>query len=227
VHPDLSDHQVPIPIFPLQDVVLLPHLSLPLHIFEPRYRKMVEDALSDRSLIGMVKLESPPAVGCVGDPPVRRTGCVGAMRDVVRLKNGRFNLRLEGRCRFEIVEETMRKPYRRARVRFLPDGDDGDCGEAVDAGVSLLLNLLRTNTRARGRKSPAPPDFAGSQSFGAKIHLLAAASRLLADETQELLELPEVRFRARRLEQMLRDRIDSRSWAECWRGLVPGEIVRN
>ncbi|MCU0727376.1 MAG: LON peptidase substrate-binding domain-containing protein, partial [Planctomycetes bacterium] len=49
VRSEFSDIQGPIPLFPLQDIVLLPHLSLPLHIFESRYRKMVEDALEDRS----------------------------------------------------------------------------------------------------------------------------------------------------------------------------------
>jgi hypothetical protein len=188
---------------------------------------MVEDALEDRSVIGMVKQEALPAGGCVGDPPIRRTGCAGVMRDLVRLKDGRFNLVLEGRCRFEILEETGKGPYRRARVRFLPDGDDEDSGEAVDAGVSLLLNLLRTNTRTRGEESPDLPDLSGLSSFGAKVHLLAASSRLLADEAQELLELSEVRFRARRLEQILRGRIDARSWAECWQGLIPSVIAGN
>ena len=68
-----------IPIFPLQDVMLFPHSSRPLHIFEPRYRAMVADALAGDSIIGMVLLQPGYEADYEGRPPVYAVGCAGVI----------------------------------------------------------------------------------------------------------------------------------------------------
>lgn len=87
-------------VFPLAGAILLPRMHLPLHIFEPRYRAMVSDALARDRRIGMVQ---PKGGGDV--PPLFSIGCVGKIADVEALDDGRYNLVLEGIARFRIVRE--------------------------------------------------------------------------------------------------------------------------
>ena len=97
-----------LPLFPLPNVVLFPSVFLPLHIFEPRYRTMVRDALASDRLIAMIQPkddEEPPALFDVG--------CLGRISACDELDDGRFNIVLEGLSRFRIAREaTVSTPYR-------------------------------------------------------------------------------------------------------------------
>lgn len=87
-------------IFPLGGAILFPRSHLPLHIFEPRYRAMVSDALARDRRIGMIQ----PRGG--GDPPrLFDIGCVGRIIDVEAMDDGRYNIVLEGLARFRTVRE--------------------------------------------------------------------------------------------------------------------------
>ena len=94
-----------IPIFPLPTVVLFPNVFLPLHIFEPRYRQMVADALAGDRIIGMVLLQPGYEADYDGAPPIYATGCSGLITHVERLDDGRFNLVLRGLEKFTILGE--------------------------------------------------------------------------------------------------------------------------
>jgi len=89
-----------IPVFPLAGALLFPRAHLPLHIFEPRYRAMVRDALASNRLIAMVqpKAESEP-------PELFEVGCLGRIGACEELDDGRFNIVLEGLSRFRIARE--------------------------------------------------------------------------------------------------------------------------
>ncbi len=89
-----------IPIFPLPSTVLFPGLPLPLHVFEPRYRGMVEDALAGERVIGMVLLKPGWESDYEGAPPVFPIGCLGRIDHAEPLPDGRFNILLTGRARF-------------------------------------------------------------------------------------------------------------------------------
>jgi Lon protease-like protein len=108
-----------IPIFPLPGVVLLPGTLLPLHIFEPRYRAMVADALAGDRTIGMAMwkagAESDP-----GEPRIHEIGGAGEIVESERLDDGRYNVVLEGRFRFRVLDEAPPSPYRIARVVEVP-----------------------------------------------------------------------------------------------------------
>src|SRR5688572_10373064 len=110
-----------IPIFPLPNVVLFPNVFLPLHIFEPRYRAMVSDALGDDRIIGMVLLQPGYESDYEGRPPVFAVGCAGLMTHAEPLGDGRFNIVLRGLERFRIDGEEEGKPYRIAQVKALPE----------------------------------------------------------------------------------------------------------
>src|SRR6266571_4912766 len=108
-----------LPLFPLPNVVLFPNVFLPLHIFEPRYREMVADALTSDRLIGMVLLKPGWERDYEGRPPVYPIGCSGVMTHAERLPDGRYNIVLRGLDRFRIVSEDHERSYRRAAIDVL------------------------------------------------------------------------------------------------------------
>src|SRR5947209_6530005 len=110
-----------LPLFPLPNVVLFPNVFLPLHIFEPRYREMVADALASDRLIGMVLLRPGWERDYEGRPPVYPIGCAGVITHAERLADGRFNIVLRGMEKFRIVGEDTARAYRLAHVTAMPE----------------------------------------------------------------------------------------------------------
>ena len=108
-----------IPIFPLDDVMLFPHATRPLHIFEPRYRDMVTDALEGNRLIGMVLLEPGHEAEYEGRPPIFPVGCAGLIAGVEELPDGRFNIVLRGLTKFRVTGEDQSRSYRLAHVEAI------------------------------------------------------------------------------------------------------------
>lgn len=110
-----------LPLFPLPNVVLFPRMPLPLHVFEPRYRTMVADALETHRAIGMVLLKSGWESDYHGRPPVYPVGCAGLIERCERFEDGRYNLLLKGVARFRVGGERPGLPYRVAEARYSGD----------------------------------------------------------------------------------------------------------
>lgn len=89
-----------ISIFPLPGAILFPGMQLPLHIFEPRYRALVKDALARDRRIGMIQPQQ-----AIEGAPLFAIGCLGRIDEVEALPDGRFNLLLEGVARFRMIRE--------------------------------------------------------------------------------------------------------------------------
>ena len=110
-----SPRRLRLPIFPLPGALLFPRAQLPLHIFEPRYREMVADALDGAGQIGMVQPQPPGDDGA----PLYKIGCVGEIAGVEELDDGRFNIVLLGSNRFRLIGETdLGTAYRNADVEI-------------------------------------------------------------------------------------------------------------
>jgi Lon protease-like protein len=108
-----------LPLFPLPTVVLFPNVFLPLHIFEPRYRQMVQEALDGDRLIGMVLLKPGFEAEYDGQPPVYDVGCAGLITHAEKAPDGRYNIVLRGLGKFRVDAEQPpdgRTQYRVARV---------------------------------------------------------------------------------------------------------------
>jgi Lon protease-like protein len=109
-----------ISIFPLPGAVLYPGLQLPLHIFEPRYRAMVSDALARDRRIGMIQPQRS-----VEGAPLYAVGCLGRIGEVEALEDGRFNLVLEGEARFRVLRELdVTTAFRQVEADLLEDAQD-------------------------------------------------------------------------------------------------------
>jgi Lon protease-like protein len=91
---------VTLPIFPLAGALLFPRTELPLHIFEPRYRQMVRDAIDGGGQIGMIQPQAPGE-----NAPLYEIGCVGELAGIEELEDGRYNIVLHGSTRFRLIRE--------------------------------------------------------------------------------------------------------------------------
>lgn len=128
-------------LFPLPNVVLFPHAVLPLHIFEPRYRQMTEDALGSDRLVTIVQIRPDAVWTKNAEPEIEPIACLGQILEYERLPDGRFNFLLVGKKRVRILEELSKtKLYRQARVEVL---DDIYPGVPVDPLRQELIQLLR------------------------------------------------------------------------------------
>lgn len=119
-----------ISIFPLAGAVLYPGLQLPLHIFEPRYRAMVSDALARDRRIGMIQ---PPR--SQEGAPLFAVGCLGKIGEVEALEDGRFNIVLEGEARYRVLRELdVTTAFRQVEAELLPEPVDEALAPVERAG---------------------------------------------------------------------------------------------
>ena len=192
-----------LPLFPLPNVVLFPNVFLPLHIFEPRYREMVADALAGDRMIGMVLLCPGWDHDYEGRPPVYPIGCSGVLTHNERLPDGRYNLGLRGIERFRIVEEDHARSYRRALVEPL--------GERALSELDLAV-IRRQRSRIETMLGPSQSG-AGDSRMPASmpdqdlVNALAQYLDLEPLEKQALLEKPCLRSRAESLAELLEMKI--------------------
>lgn len=118
----------PIALFPLEGVSLYPHQVVPLHIFEPRYRQMLSDALDSSGLIAMAIYDRDDTPGesssLPASPPLRRAVCLGTILKHERLPDGRFNVLMQGVCRARIIREPAREPGKLYRTAYLEPLED-------------------------------------------------------------------------------------------------------
>jgi uncharacterized protein len=147
-----------LPIFPLPNVVLFPNVFLPLHIFEPRYRAMVADAVKSDRLIGMALLQAGWEPDYEGRPAVYPIGCSGVITHVDQLADGRYNIVLRGVERFRIREEDHRLSYRRAVVEPMPEWQLGPDDKTNIRHQRARLESLLASTIERSLATAAADD---------------------------------------------------------------------
>src|SRR6185312_5836499 len=112
-----------VPIFPLPGAILFPRSQLPLHIFEPRFREMVSDAIEGAGRIAMIQ---PHRLDDDNQAPLYAVGCLGELVGVEELDDGRYNIVLLGTNRFRLVGEArVDTPYRCADID-VEAFDDGE-----------------------------------------------------------------------------------------------------
>ena len=189
-----------LPLFPLPSVVLFPGVFLPLHIFEPRYRAMVADALATDRLIGMTLLRDGWQDDYDGQPPVYAVGCIGLITHSEKRPDGRYNIILRGLDRFRIVDEDHARPYRRARTETVSDP------VLTDADRDLLRGYrerLETRLSTPDPDGGIDPRAAAAMSDEDLTNALSQYLDLEPIERQALLEQPSVPARAAALIELL------------------------
>jgi Lon protease-like protein len=123
-----------IPLFPLQ-LVLLPDMSLPLHIFEDKYKRMIGECLKQDKSFGIVFSDGKN---------IERVGCTAVITHVLnRYEDGRMDILTAGRDRFRIGHILDGKPYLEAEVRFFSDAEEETDGSLIDLARGALRELER------------------------------------------------------------------------------------
>lgn len=179
-----------IPIFPLEMTMLFPGVSRPLHIFEPRYRAMVAEALKGDRIIGMTTLKPGYEADYAGRPPIYEIGCAGVITDVEELSGGRFNIVLRGLVKFHVTGEDDSRAYRLARVGAIPEVAD-DAQKAALRKQRQRLEALVT----KGSDSKVSPETTDEEL----VNMLAQYLPMSHAQRQTLLELKSVLLRAQAL----------------------------
>ena len=183
-----------IPIFPLPGALLLPRARLPLHLFEPRYLTMLDDALkTPERLIGMVQPNRVP--GRDAGPGLHTIGCVGRVTQFSETEDGRYMITLSGVSRFRVIEEVEGfTPYRRAKVSW--SGFERDKGPSeTDDGFNrdTFMNLLSRYFTAQELQT----DWESLKEADDEL-LINSLSMLLGfepEDKQALLEAPSLSTR--------------------------------
>ena len=187
-----------IPIFPLPNVVLFPNVFLPLHIFEPRYRQMVDDALNGDRIIGMVLLRPGYENDYEGRPPVYPVGCAGVITHAERLADGRFNIVLRGMQKFRIAGEETTRLYREAHVTAMAEPIDDETRAAIRAERRRLETLIVPH--AEGAADATVPSSMPDEDL---VNALAQYLHFEPVEKQALLERDGLLARCRSLIELL------------------------
>ena len=190
-----------LPIFPLS-VVLFPWVPLPLHIFEPRYRQMLDDIQASHNLFGLSYFDASTSEKEI--PPAGSIGCVAKITDAQALPDGRSNILTVGVIRYRIEEYVERgDPYLVARVSYFEDDDEqSDALEERSREVSEIFTRIARAVRTINDERADLPNIADTEPQRLSF-LVAAAMEVNADVKQDLLELRSTSERLRRLGDIL------------------------
>ena len=183
-------------LFPL-GLVLVPGEQIPLHIFEPRYRELIGECLDNDSEFGLVLGD---------DQEIRSVGTTAAVVEVLeRHEDGRLDIVVEGRERFQILEETEGRSFRTAQVEELVDtGEEPDADE-VERCLAAFRRLVETAEAELEESEP------GSEGLA---YWIAARVDFSVDAKQQLLELLSERERVVRLAELLAQAIGALRFAK-------------
>lgn len=199
-----------VPLFPLPQTVFYPNTLLPLHIFEPRYRQMVADALENGRKIGMILLKPGWEDSYYANPAIATVGCVGEIENHIRLEDGKYNMALKGLCRFKIVGETEGKPYRLAKIELLPEIND----QSLTSSPSSRKEELTRHCHEYIKMLPSGESFKKEMRLSTcktLSHLtdqIAYQLNLTVEQKQKLLEEQDVLSRTETIHSMLKMKMD-------------------
>ncbi len=202
---ELQGSSTPCRLFPLPNLVLFPHAILPLHIFEPRYRQMTEDALAGDRQVTIIQIRPmAPGTPWTEPAPIMDVGCLGKIVQHERLPDGRFHLLLLGRKRVRLVRELDGpKLYRIAEATIL---EDRELEEDPDPHRKELLGLF---LQVFQQSQDLDPDLSrmlnSDLPLGILSDIIAHALDLPAHLKQSLLDETRVDHRVSTLRTVLQE----------------------
>jgi len=224
----LHEIEIPseVPVMTLSGAVLFPHAMMPLHIFEPRYCRMLEEVLEADRIFAVAALDESNHVEPEGEPPHAIAG-VGMVRACRANDDGTSNLILQGLARVQIQSIVSESPFRRVRIRQWTSLRGADA-EALDSIPRRLLDLIRSQMRLG---APIPNEVTSflenveepENVLDLSIHTLCSS----ADLKQRLLETREVMARFHRFEAFMRAELEKLQLERQLRGGLDDEDIEN
>ena len=202
-----------LPLFPLPNLVFFPRTRLPLHIFEPRYRQMISDAVAADQRFGIVLLRPGWEGNYFGAPAIHTLGTIGQIEQAVPLDDGRYNVLVRGEVRFRVIGEVSREPYRTARVIAEPE-QSREAAQAY-AQKSWLADLSRQYLHYLPDQIAVPE--IDTVELEALTNALIMSLNIDVQEKQRLLEINDLIARADEVGRELQTRIESLQFLEPYR----------
>jgi Lon protease-like protein len=210
-------------LFPLPNLVLYPHVMQPLHIFEERYREMLEDALADDGLIAMALLEPGWETDYESRPPIEQFACLGKVVAHHRLEDGRYNLLLLGVERVRIVRELEPlRSFRRAQVEIVEDCYDFATPDDRERLQDKLVASFRKHLPCACQLPEQLEELLSRHlPLGLLTDLAAYALPLDIGVKQQLLAEPRVGVRARLLLSQIEQKFSGKKSLAAKAGYPP------
>ena len=194
------------PIFPLPTVTLFPETTAAFHIFEPRYKDMIESVLEGDGLLAMAVLKPGYEEDYYGTPEIHPIGVLGRIQSFERLENGNINIVLEGLYRVGFGEMIQDNPYRVGQMQALPEKDTDN--ELREEREDLLMRL-----HFLVEQSPDSLDFSPilreEESIISVVNLVARTLPLKNSERYQLLSMDTIRERTDRVLWHIDDQIET------------------
>jgi|TARA_B110000495_G_C23025551_1_gene609376 Lon protease-like protein len=190
-----------IPVFPLPNFIIFPHITVPLNIFEPRYIEMIKDSMKLNKMIGLIQ---PKTNSINSVPELYNVGCLGEITNLKHTSNGNYLIDLHGLSRFRVIKEVKNnKLYRECEINF--DQFKGDLNlqkqELKFSDLELVFKNLKTLFEKKGYiinwKSLE------KQDLNETINALAMASPFSLEEKQILLESKNLMIRKEKITEIL------------------------
>ena len=196
----LTDFRGRARLFPLPNLVLFPYVVQPLHVFEERYRQLMDDALKDDRLIGMALLRPGWENDYNKTPPIYPVICLGKIHKEQRLPDGRWNLLLHGLARARVENEVKAdRLYRVAKVHLVQEEEAASIHTARDLRRRLGLGMERWFAAQGTALEQLQKLLHSDLTLGALVDVFGFALPIGVELKQQLLEDADVEERARRL----------------------------
>jgi hypothetical protein len=212
------------PLFPLPNVVFFPRTNLPLHIFEPRYRQLMRDALNCDRRMAIGLLRPGWESSYYGNPPVYEVCCVGRIENFEELEDGKFNLVLAGEEKIRIDRVISDDPYRTVAATVLQDRVPAALALAAQREhlVSLAGDFFKLSSRGE-------LDLSALQAldYESLVNSLASHLGLPPEHKQQLLELDDFELRGRQVARFLQSQIQESQVFRQFQHLSPKDPTRN
>jgi ATP-dependent Lon protease len=194
-----EDFSNPVRLFPLPNIVLFPGVIQALHLFEPRYRQMMDDAMATDQLITMALVKPGPDNVSMPVPDIFPTVCVGKVVTQVKLDDGRYNLLLAGVKRAKVMQEVSSDlPYRQAKVEIVDDFLAAE-PEEMDALRNSVVKGFRELSSVQDHIDVETLDHLVDRDVGLSqlVDLICYASGASAIAQQKALGMSDVAKRCR------------------------------
>jgi len=196
-----------VPIMTLENTVLFPQAMMPLYIFEPRYRLMLEEVLAHDRIFAIAALQKDEQETDLEDPPHKVAG-IGVIRACRKNPDGTSNLILQGLARVECREIVTETPYRRVRIQALPSDQDGSAA-TLEAMQPSLIGLVQAQKELGAGIPDEVVQFLSQVNnpencLDLAIYTLCPSGKL----KQELLETRGILARFEKFERFLRAQIE-------------------
>lgn len=182
-------------IFPLAGALLFPRMHLPLHIFEPRYRAMVSDAMARDRRIGMIQ-----PIGNHEPPELYALGCVGRIAEVEAMEDGRYNIVLEGLSLFRVLRELeVSTPFRQVEAELIADREEA---ETLSLGHRAALES-ESQRFAQAQGYAVDWDSVARLDDESLVNGIAQIAPFDSAAKQALLEAPDLASRSELIVQLM------------------------